>query len=438
MKGRKLLSSIVVVVVLVTVATAAHFSGVLNPIYHSLGLHALVHNADVDSTGMPHSGHSAATVWTCPMHPQIRSDRPGTCPICNMDLVPINKTATGAEPSAMPGYAKVTITPERQQLIGVRTAQVKKDKLLMSIRAVGIIEPDQRRLAHIHTRVNGWVNKLHVDFVGQSVEKGAPLLEIYSPELLSSQNAYLIARSGVGVRGAIGQNDGVIDAARKRLELLGVAPEEIAELDRTGRARDTLLLRSPIAGTVLERNVLEGSYVEPQIELYRIADLSVVWVQAKIYEYELPHIEVGQPVVVTVQSQPQKEFSGKVTFVDPVVQEATRTVNVRVEIKNDGRLLKPGMYADLKIEHDMGTGLLMPESAVLRTGERAVSFRVLPENRFEPVEVKLGGRFGDNLQVLSGLKDGDTVVASAGFLIDSESRLKATMSGSPGGHKHGG
>ena len=180
----------------------------------------------------------------------------------------------------------------------------------MSIRAVGIIEPDQRRLAHIHTRVNGWVNKLYVDFVGQQVQKSSPLLEIYSPELLSSQNAYLIALSGVGFRGTGGSNDSVIEASRKRLELLGVAPEEIAELERTRKARDTLLLRAPISGRVLERNVVEGTYVEPQIELYRIADLSVVWVQAKIYEYELPHIEVGQPVAGNNSiAVPQKQIS---------------------------------------------------------------------------------------------------------------------------------
>ena len=163
----------------------------------------------------------------------------------------------------------------------------------------------------------------------------------------------------------------------------------------------------------------------------------MVWLQAKIYEFELPHIEIGQPVEVTLQSEPNQPFQGKVTFVEPVVQEATRTVKVRVEIDNLQELLKPGMYADLKIEHDMGEGLLIPESAVLRTGERAICFRSLPEGRFEPVEVKLGGRFGDRFEVLSGLSEGDKIVVSAGFLIDSESRLKATTSGAAGGHQHG-
>jgi Cu(I)/Ag(I) efflux system membrane fusion protein len=303
----------------------------------------------------------------------------------------------------------------------------------MSIRAVGIIEPDQRRLARIQTRVSGWVTKLYVDFIGQKAQKGDPLLEMYSPDLLTTQNEYLLARTSPSASGT----SGLATAALRRLQLYGVAPEEIAELDRTGRPRDTLLLRAPIGGTVLERNVLDGAYVAPETELYRIADLSVVWVQAKVYEYELPHIEVGQPVTVTLQAEGDQRFSGKVTFVEPTVQEATRTVKVRVEIDNEKESLKPGMYATLTIEHDMGEGLLIPESAVLRTGDRSICFRVLEGNRFEPVEVELGSRFEERYQVKSGLEEGDRIVVSAGFLIDSESRLKATTSAGATGHKHG-
>ena len=180
--------------------------------------------------------------------------------------------------------------------------------------------------------------------------------------------------------------------------------------------------------------MLEGSYVEPATELYQIADLSVVWLQAKIYEYEIPHVELNQPVTVTLLAEPGIEHRGKVAFIEPVVQEMTRTVKVRVEIENPKDLLKPGMYANLRIEHDMGRGLLIPESAVLRTGERSLAFRVLPEGRFEPVAIELGGRFGDRMQVVAGLSEGDEIVTSAGFLIDSESRLKSPGSG--GGHHH--
>jgi Cu(I)/Ag(I) efflux system membrane fusion protein len=416
--GRTLTIVLIFAALLVGGAVVAHLSGVLNPVYHRIGWHGLMQSPSQESgeraAPPEHGGNAGHSGMSMP----------------GMEMPETAEAKTGAEPSKLPGYSTVTITPERQQLIGVRIGEVKRDKLLMSIRAVGIIEPDQTRLARIQTRVSGWVTKLYVDFVGKHVEKGEPLLEIYSPELLASQEAYLIALSG--------PQTGFAKPSRERLVLFGVAPEEIAELERTGKARDTLLLRAPIEGTILARSVYEGSYVEPATELYKLADLSIVWVQAKIYEFELPHVEIGQPVEVTVQSEPNRPFPGKITFVEPVVQEATRTVRVRVEIENPQELLKPGMYADLQIEHDMGEGLLIPESAVLRTGERAICFRSLPGGRFDPVEVKLGGRFGDRFEIVSGLSDGDKIVVSAGFLIDSESRLKATTSGAAGGHKHGG
>ncbi len=384
----------------------AHFTGFLAPVYHSIGLHGLAKQAeyheDVAEGASGHAGHDMSM---------------------------------GGESSKVEGYSVVTLTPQRQQLIGVRTGEVERDRLIMSIRTVGIIEPDQTRLARIHTRVNGWVTKVYVNFVGQEVRKDGPLLELYSPELLATQDEYLIALERVGNQPISSTQRRVIEATQRRLELDGVSDREIAELEKTRKARETLLLRSPIGGQVLDRHVLEGNYVEPAMELYRIADLSVVWLQAKIYEHELPHIELNQPVEVTLPSQPDKAFEGKVSFIEPVLQEATRTVRVRVEIKNPDGHLKPGMYADLVVEHDMGEGLLVPESAVLRTGERAIAFRALPEGRFEPVEVKLGSRFGERFEILAGLNEGDKIVTSGNFLIDSESRLKAATGGM--GHMHG-
>jgi Cu(I)/Ag(I) efflux system membrane fusion protein len=267
-----------------------------------------------------------------------------------------------------------------------------------------------------------------VDFVGQDVKKGDPLLEVYSPDLLATQKEYLIAMEG--------GNKSLADSARRRLELSGVPADEIQELIKTNEPQDTLVLRSEINGRVLARNVYKGMRVEPTTELYRIADLSVVWLQAKIYEYELPHIEVGEPVRLTLASQPDKEIKGKVAFVEPVLQETTRTVNVRVTLDNPMNRFKPGMYADLIIDHDMGEGLLVPESALLRTGVRNLAFRVLPGDRFEPVEVTLGPQFNDQIQVLGGLAEGDEIVTSAGFLIDAESRLKSATS-AMSGHQHG-
>jgi Cu(I)/Ag(I) efflux system membrane fusion protein len=392
--------------------TWAHFTGRLAPLYHTFGLHS-AHEAPAGHEGGTalggHAGHGGAG----PM-----------------------AVAGGGEPSQLPGYAVVKISPERQQLIGVRTGQVRRGRLVMSVRAVGIIEPDQTRLARIHTRVSGWVTKVHVNFVGQNVEKNDPLLELYSPELLQTQLDYLLALESWESMGKSSAQRRLVDAAQRRLELWGVPGDEIERLRKTRKARDTLRLRAPIKGRVLVRNVREGSYVQPAEDLYRIADLSTVWLQARVYQYELPHVELNQPVSVSLPSLLKKPIPGKVSFIEPVLQEATRTVNVRVELDNTRDLLKPGMYADLLIRHDMGSGLLIPESGLLRTGERALAFRVLPGHRFEPVEVKLGARFGDDFEVRSGLDQGDEVVTSAAFLIDAESRLKSATS-AMSGHQHG-
>lgn len=387
----------------------AHLTGRLTPLYHSLGFHSLHEQPEEASGAAPaaggHVGHGG------------------------MSMPGMNKSKDeGAEPSNLPGYSTVRIAPDRQQLIGVRTGRVQRDRLLMSIRAVAIIEPDQTRLSRPQVRISGWVTRVHADFVGQDVKKGDPLLEVYSPDLLATQEEYLIAVEG-------GQKP-LADSARRRLELWGVPPDEIKELVKTKKPRETLVLRADIDGRVLERKVYKGMRVEPTTELYRIADLSVVWLQAKVYEYELPHIDLGQPVRVTLLSQPDTEFKGKVSFIEPVLQEATRTVKVRVELENPKNLFKPGMYASLMIVHDMGEGLLIPESGLLQAGDRALAFRILPDNRFEPVEVKLGSRFGDRWQVLAGLSEGDEIVASAIFLIDAESRLKSAA-GAFGGHQHG-
>jgi Cu(I)/Ag(I) efflux system membrane fusion protein len=417
---RRLVSRLVLLAVGVALGAglaSAHFTGGLTPLYHRLGFHAL-HGAPDQSegrepeTGGTHAGHVGHGGTSMPK-------------------------AGGGEPSKIPGYAVVMLTPGRQQLIGVRTGKVESDRLLMSIRAVGIIEPDQTRLARIHTRISGWVTKVYVNFVGQNVKKGDLLLELYSPELMQSQLDFLLALDNWEAQGKTEPMRRLVEVSRRRLELWGVPADELQELEKTRKARESLRLRSPISGRVLERNVQEGSYVEPAADLYRIADLSVVWLQAKIYEYELPHVEVGQPVHISVAARPDlTDIKGQVSFVEPVFQEATRTVKVRVAIDNPKDLFKPGMYADLVIDHDMGRGLLVPESGLLRTGLRVLAFRLLRENRFEPVEVMVGARFGERVQVLAGLSAGDVVVTSAAFLIDAESRLKSATAGM-GSHQHG-
>jgi Cu(I)/Ag(I) efflux system membrane fusion protein len=412
---RRILSSVLILALGVAAGAGlvwAHYAGHLRPLYHALGVHFAHQKTDqaAESTQAAPAGH---------VHGGMS----------------MPKTGAG-EPSKIPGYAVVTIVPERQQAIGVRTGKVEHGLLRMSIRAVGILEPDQSRLFRPHTRISGWVTKVHVNFVGQNVRKGDPLLEIYSPDLVATQQEYVNALEAWEQAGKTETLRRLMDASRQRLVLWDVPADEIQELAKTRKPRESLVLRSKISGRVLERNVQEGSYVEPAMELYRIADLSVLWLQAKIYEYELPHIELGQPVQVSLVSKPGVTIAGKVSFIEPVLQETTRTVKVRVVIDNAKDEFKPGMYADLVIEHDMGHGLLVPESAVLRTGERDLAFRVLPGHRFEPVEVRLGGRFQGRYQVLAGLNAGDEIVTSAGFLIDAESRLRSATAAMTG-HDHG-
>ncbi|HUY88237.1 MAG TPA: efflux RND transporter periplasmic adaptor subunit [Pirellulales bacterium] len=418
----------------------AHFTGRLAPLYHELGWHSLA-TQPTDAARDEHAGHKMGEHAGMPGMEMPEENASGGG-MAGMNMPGMNmpaKETSGMdraqhEPAkpAVPGHVMVQLSEARQQLIGVKIGRVERDHLRMSLRAVGIIEPDQTRLKRVQTRISGWVTKVFVNYVGQNVKQDDPLLEVYSPNLLSTQEEYLVAvAQEPRVRGE--GEPLLVRTARRRLELLGVPEDEIEKLAKTKKPRDTLMLRAPINGVVLERNVLEGNYVEPSTDLYRIADLSVVWLQAKIYEYELPHIELGQAVTVTLLSDATAQFQGKVSFVEPIVQEKTRTIKVRVEIANDDGRLKPGMYADLKIDHDMGEGLLVPDSAVMRTGERGIAFRAIKGGWFEPVEVAIGGRFGQRIEILSGLAEGEKILTSAVFLIDSESQMRASSSG---GHHH--
>ena len=330
--------------------------------------------------------------------------------------------------SDVPGYAPVVIEPGIQQQIGVTVGEVEQEPLLMSVKAVGTVQPNETKTARVHLRANGWVDELFVNFTGQDVQKGDPLLAIYSPEFLTSQEEYLIARKAEG-ESALGKSRRSLakDALRK-LKLLGVPAEEIRELEESGQSRVNLKLKSPIQGTVLEKNVLEGDYLTPERELYVVSDLSTVWVQAKIYQYELPHVEMGTPAAVTVPGLPSHRFEGKVVFIQPTVEAATRTVQVRIELANPDGLLKPDMFVEVEIEHPMGEGLLVPASAVFRTGERDLVFRAAEsDRRFVPAEVEISPmKFaGERYHVLKGISAGDRIITSANFLIDSESRLRS-------------
>jgi Cu(I)/Ag(I) efflux system membrane fusion protein len=336
-----------------------------------------------------------------------------------------------------PGYAEVSIAPEVQQRIGVTLGKATQTPLTMVIRAVGIVRPDETKVVHVHLKTEGWVEKLFVSFTGQNVKAGEPLLSIYSPTFFAAEREFLSAlRSAKSSLNNTGDQQTVLETARRRLELWDVPADAIKALETTGKPGKSLTLRSPISGTVLEKKAFEGQYVMAQSDLYVVADLSTVWVQGKVFEYELPHVEIGMPVTVTLPSLPMQQFTGKVVFVDPVVDEMTRSVQVRVELPNPDGQLKPGMFGHISISHAMGSGLTVPASAVIRTGERDIAFRAISADRFLPVQVRISPlRFGDRFQVLEGLKAGDEVVTSANFLLDSESQLQAgggSMAGMPG------
>lgn len=341
-----------------------------------------------------------------------------------------------AKPSQVAGHAKVVIPPEVQQRIGVTVGEVQRGPLRMGVQTVGIVQPNETKIARIHLRTEGWVEQLFVNFTGQLVHKGDPLLAIYSRDFVISQQEYLTARRTERHEGGISPQLSLAESARKRLRLLDVPEDALKKLEQTGTPEENITLRSPIDGTVLKKDVHEKDYVTADKELYVIADLSTVWVQAKVYEYELPHVELGQRVTVTIPSLPNQELAGKVVFIEPTVEERTRTVQVRIELPNEDGHLKPGMFAHINITHQMGEGLLAPTSAIIRTGEKDLAYRVASPGEFVPVEVSIDEvKFGDQFHVLDGLQAGDTIVTSANFLIDSESRLRAgagSMAGMPG------
>ena len=302
-----------------------------------------------------------------------------------------------------PSYAELKIPLEVQQRIGVTLGEATQTPLTMNIRTVGIVRPNETKVAHVHIKTEGWVEQLFVSFTGQNVKAGDPLLAIYSPAFFAAEREFLSAMQSAK-SGGMGDSKTVLETARRRLELWDVPAEEIRRLETTGNPGKSLMLRSPISGTVLEKNAFEGQYVMPQSDLYVVADLSTVWVQAKVYEYELPHVELGMPVTVTFPSLPMQNFAGKVVFINPVMDEMTRTAQVRVELPNPSGQFRPGMFAHMLISHAMGSGLTVPASAIIRTGDEDIAFRAASADRFVPVRVRISPlRFEDRFQILEGL-----------------------------------
>jgi Cu(I)/Ag(I) efflux system membrane fusion protein len=416
-------------------------------------------------------------LYRCPMHPAITSDHPGNCPICGMKLVlvasaetdgggaakpgerkialyrsPMNPKQTSPVPrkdemgmdylpvyedqqsggAPVSGMAAVTIDPSRQQLIGLRTAKVSKGSVGGSWHTVARIEVAPTHVRKTNVKIEGFVERIFVDFVGQSVRKGQPLFSIYSPALLAAQNEYLLAlqtRESLAKSGALAENgDSLVTSARRRLELWDVPASEIERLTTTREPSKTLTLVSPIAGVVTAKNVVQGARLSPGEAPYEITDLGEVWVMADAYESDLARIRPGMKASLTLSAYPDRTFSGRVAFIDPLLDAKTRTVKVHLHFMNPTRELKPEMFGEVTLEGLSREGLRIPTDAVIRAGTQDVVFLAGPGGKFEPRVVKLGDKNDDQVEVTSGLALGQEVVTRANFLVDSESQLRASLS----------
>ena len=327
----------------------------------------------------------------------------------------------------------VNVSPEKQQLVGIRTAVAEIRPLVKKIRTVGIVAYDETKVTQVFSKVDGWIEKLFVNYTGKLVERGEPLFTFYSPELVSTQEEYLLALRAKETLGSSSLkeismgSDSLLEAARRRLALWDISEEQIEELQKNGQPKRTLTFFSPISGFVIKKDAVQGMKVMPDKELYTITDLSTVWVNADIYENELNNVRLGQRATITLSYFPGNKFSGKVTWISPVLEEKTRTTKVRLEFANRDFKLKPEMYANVEIEVDGGKKLAIPDEAVLDSGIRKIVFIDKGEGRYAPAEVKLGGKFDGYYEILSGLSPGERIIASASFLLDSESRLKEAM-----------
>lgn len=374
-------------------------------------------------TSMPAHDHAAhagdpseVEYYTCSMHPSVKQEQPGTCPICAMNLTPVTK---GEIESGV-----VMVDDVRRQTIGVKTAPVEKRRVGADITTVGRVVYDEQKLHDVTLKIGGFVEKLLVDETGQKVARGQPLFQLYSPELYAAQVEYLQAKKAQKALGASEFSDSLLRSARRRLELWDLSEKQIANLEERGEATDRMPILSPASGHVIEKHVVQGAKIEAGMTAYRIVDLDTIWIEADVYEADLPKIAIGQLATVTLAYLPGKSLEGKVGFIYPFLDKSTRTGRVRVELKNPGLDLKPDMYANVALHAGESELLVVPESAVIYTGPRRLVFVDLGEGRLKPVAVKLGNKREGFFEVLDGLKAGDIVVTSGNFLIAAESRLK--------------
>lgn len=371
--------------------------------------------------------------YHCPMHPEYKSDKPGSCPVCGMHLEPVY---VGQKPEAPAGGAR--ISPEQQQRYGIVVGQPTLETVALTVRTLGVVQPDETRIVRVHPRVEGWIEEVHADFTGRHVRRGEPLVSVYSPELLASQQEYLLALrarnvlNASSVPGQRGGGESLAQAARRRLELWDLPEGAIEEIAQTGQIRRTVPVLAPADGYVMARNAYPRQRITPETELYALADLSRVWVMADVFESDIGAIRLGQSAVVQLAYAASRSFAAKVQYIQPAVDPATRTLKVRLEVENPRMELKPDMYVNVEIRAGGGRGLFVPSDAVLDTGLAKRVFVVHEDGHFEPREVETGREWNGKVEILRGLTAQDRIVTSGVFLVDSESRLRAAGAG----HSH--
>lgn len=360
--------------------------------------------------------------YTCSMHPSVRSDGPGTCPICSMNLTPVTREEVES--------GVITIDEGRRQTIGVTVESVERRPFRITVRAVGQVTYDDTRLADVTLKLRGWIGELRANSPGQRVERGDVLFTLYSPELYAAQEELLSAvASQTKARGSAAPRraDYLVEAGRERLRLWDIQPSQIDGILGRGKPLEYMPIVSPVSGYVIEKNVVEGAAVEPGARLYRIAGLDQVWIEAEIYESDLPLVAVGDPVRVHLPYTPDRVQDGHVAFVYPYLDDSTRTGRARIELSNPDLALKPHMYANVELEKLLGDRLTVPEDAVLYAGRRNFVFVDLGEGRLRPQSIEIGRRAGEWIEIRKGLEEGDRVVTSGNFLVAAESRLKLDM-----------
>lgn len=391
------------------------------------------HKAD---DGHSHQGQSATPLYTCPMHPFIIKDKPGSCPICGMELIKKLNDAQNVSPQTAEQQQQATqlgqvaLSAVQRVMANVATEAARTQTLTKELNAVGLVQYDQSRQAKVTAWIAGRIDRLNVSTVGAFVSKDRPVAEVYSPELLASQQEYLLAvKSRDQLKNSpipsISQNgEGLVASARQRLMLYGVKESQIAELEKAGKPTIKLPVYTPLSGVVIEKMVQQGQYVNVGDALFNIADLSSVWVEIEVYENEFQNIKIGQAVEIRSQSFPGRAFSGRVSFIYPFLDPKTRTVKARVEMPNPGLKLKPDMFVNAVIKVGLGSAVVVPVTAVMDTGRRQVAWVETRPGVFEPREVQVGQRTDDKIQILSGIKPGERVAVSGAYLIDSEAQLR--------------